>query len=323
MWYGLQSATSISDPDATMIFWDHFDYTWASQTKWTGDTSYASVANSILSMTGNGSGTFVKTLISIARALRNSYAVAFNGKLTLESTDYIAMGAQHGKPAPAAAADVQGQALLYGNLTAAKFATKNWATQTETAVAWTSGAFKNREILVAGGVNTRVFEEGCELVAPITTTVPDSIGAGATIGAYRSISICQLDWIYLRAYEVEEPTILYWDAEVLLEINVNLDAVGLELAAYDPTFEFGHFVFLESMALFFEAHGFTMAHVGKVISSLRISVLKPRCNSIARGPAETLLTAIAPGAITGASKPHGIQAGGIKPSATITTAEDD
>jgi len=199
LYYGKADATAASNGVNTFIFFDHFD---GDLSKWSGDTAYASIASSILSMVGPSTPA-VKSIKSTTNAGKNTFALRTYAKIKAQINNYDLI--------EVCDATRDHNAGLYNEAGTRKIVTKDGTTETSVDSNWTSDAYKIFDIMVVGGVNSCFFENGAELTgSPKTTNPPNSTSMMACFFAYNSSAVVKSDWVLLRNYEATEPAWGSW-----------------------------------------------------------------------------------------------------------------
>lgn len=205
MYYGKADAAAASNGANTFIFFDHFD---GDLSKWSGDTAYASIASSILSMVGPSTPA-VKSIKSTTNAGKNTFAFRTYGKLKQLLNSYDTIGV--------ASSDDDHQASIYNEANTKVLYSKDGTTGSNVASNWTSDSYKLFDILVVGGSSSRYFENGVELTgSPKTSYPPNSSSMYARFLAYGTTSVVKSDWVLLRNYEATEPAWGSWGTEETL-----------------------------------------------------------------------------------------------------------
>jgi hypothetical protein len=200
MYFSAPGGVDLSSGADTFLFFDHFD---GDLSKWTGDTTYAAIASSILTYTGADNGE--KLIFGNVTAGSATFAVRAYAQIITAPypNGEIYIGA--------AKSDMSHYAILYEQYTTSAFRrilTRDGATSSATTDgAFTADAYKTWDLLVRGGTNVRLFENGVESAkSPKTTNPPNSNAMGCVIGGTKLIAYSYTDWILLRKYTLNEPT---------------------------------------------------------------------------------------------------------------------
>jgi hypothetical protein len=205
MYYGKPDAPAYSNGDNTFIFFDHFDGTFPGS-KWTGDTSYGSIANSILTYSINTNA--VKRITGATTAGQSTFAIRVNGKMpAVASGKYSWIGARK--------SDGSHLAFIYGDDVNNQIDSKDGTTESQVASNHTTGVYKTWDIKITAGVSTIVLENGTALTgSPKTTNPPNSPSMCPDLGLYGLNLTEYLDWILLRNWNPTEPAWGSWEEEV-------------------------------------------------------------------------------------------------------------
>ncbi len=206
MYYGNSSASAASSGDNTFIFFDHFDYSWSGQTKWSGDTGSASINTSILSMVGANA---VKQIVSNIDSGQVNCALRAYAKVKdlAASYDFVGLSTETRSH----------HAIIYNNadngIIRQVVQSKDGTTSSRSTSNWTSDLWRIYDILVVGGTKSRYLQNGTELTGSPKTTNPPNTNLKAAIAAYKSDSVVQLDWVLIRKYEDTEPSWGTWGSQ--------------------------------------------------------------------------------------------------------------
>lgn len=205
IYYGNSSATSLSNGDNTFVFFDHFDTTFNTPTKWTGDVSKASVASSILTYDGDGGNYSI--IGNISTPSGKSFALRTYANI---QTAYRALISSSG--------DNGGAGVYCLNELSPKtnFFTRNGGNEGWGASNWTLDAWKIFDVITNYNVNSRLFENGVERSgSPRTTDKSTNTGKAFVYSNRQSGSEYPIliDWILLRNYDANEPTWGSWGTE--------------------------------------------------------------------------------------------------------------
>lgn len=193
MYYGKSGATDSSNGANTFPFFDHFD---GDLSKWTGDTGSASISSSKVSIVGTGSAW--KRIFGNVAAPATT-AIRFNAAIA--AANYMSLGLL--------STDANDYAFIL-SLDGACIASSQGGSGNTLSSNWTRGSsFKTYDILVRANTNTRYFESGTELTNSPKTAFPvNSTSTKAAISNYSTTaSNIQCDWILIRAYTLNEPSI--------------------------------------------------------------------------------------------------------------------
>jgi hypothetical protein len=191
IYYGKSGgSSSYLDGDNTFLFYDHFPGTSLDLSKWSGDTSYASVADSIM--------TFATSLVWKAMAGTSVGAIscALRARGSLSGSGMFGMAANY-----SACAYSWGGSSPYIQ-TAATYSSN-----------WTCNAYILVDILIRYATNARFFQAGSErLNSPRT----DSISSGNVAAQVSNYNMnTKLDWIAIRKFTSSgtEPGHSTWSSE--------------------------------------------------------------------------------------------------------------
>lgn len=191
IYYGNTSASSESNGDDTFIFFDNFN-TFPSA-KWTGATSYGNATNGVLTY-GDATANW-RSINSSINSGKNTFAVRAYGNLDGSIGLYGAVDSGQ-----------KAYAYREGVTPTTYIMTSDGTTQTSTLTNLSIDSFKVVDILVCGGINTRIFENGKEVLgSPKENNIPNSSSMKAIIASYNVNPAVKMDWILLRNYTPNEP----------------------------------------------------------------------------------------------------------------------
>ena len=186
MYYGKSDATSYSNGDNTFPFFDDFSGTFPG-TKWTGDTSFASIVSGALRCKGNTSNV-EKIIKSASQSGYPNQRLRARVTLYAQNHSYFGLGDYH--VARIFWATFQGFDTFDGS-------NYSWVTSN-----FTTGSYKILDILIRATVNSRWFMDGSErLNSPKTTHPPNqSMGVWISLKTTSDVTVLDIDWVFLSQY---------------------------------------------------------------------------------------------------------------------------
>ena len=198
-YYGNASAGSAENGDETFLFFDHFPSTSLDTSKWTGDTEFATVSNSILTYIANAEIIYTQSV--------------FSGDVAVKFYDYSYSGGQSGRTTRigfggsdswANGADIAYKNFIEG---AGSMRISKSGTGTSVSTNWTFNTWKVSEIILEKGSRVRWFENENELTgSPYTDTTYIPTSDNNVIICSINAERIKVDWILVRKYVSPEPT---------------------------------------------------------------------------------------------------------------------
>jgi hypothetical protein len=199
IYYGNASATAVSNGANTFTFWDGFD---SDLSNWTGDTGSGSTASSVLTFSGDGN---LKLIYSDTNT-GTTYGI--RARVNLDA-DLCYFGSLSVGVAEALLLRIGGATSIYSTD----------GTESYVATNATIDAYHIFDIIVRGGTNVRVFEDGSERTNSPKTTNPPNTSIPLVIAASTADAI-KLDWIFIRTYTPNEPTFGTWGShESIMDVG--------------------------------------------------------------------------------------------------------
>jgi len=192
MYYGNASASAASNGDNTFVFFDDFSGAYPG-TKWTGTTALGTVADGILTCTGNGNWRTMCSTISASSTTTALYCYAQINSAVIASFGFSNTTNTH-------------YSRFYVDGTNSNLQSSDGTTGSNVVSNLTLNAYRNFHILVRGSTNMRAFDNNVEVTGSPKTTNPSNVIMPIAINTNTADVNILVDWIFITKFTATEPT---------------------------------------------------------------------------------------------------------------------